>query len=210
MNKKLLLATVMGLTLAASTAMAAPLDDYSAGKVAVDVGFNWGSKTKLDSDVDSISNKPAMNAGVTVGLGNKMAVQYKYDNWQTKTVYNEIDSVQFGYQKHQLNLMYQVAPGISPYVGWRHDKGNMNVSDLGTLSGSDNILQVGVLGQLKFANNKAKLWGDIAVGTKNRQSYEVGVGYEVVKNIDLNVTYQYNNIDSVKVQGMTTGVTYKF
>lgn len=40
--KKLLLATVIGMTLMGSTAIAAPLNDYSAGKVAIDLGFNWG------------------------------------------------------------------------------------------------------------------------------------------------------------------------
>lgn len=211
MNKKLLLATVMGLTLAASTAMAAPLDDYSKGKAAVDLGFNWGGSVSVDGT--SIDNKPAMNAGVTVGLGNHMALQYKYDNWQSKDLSGVGGSAQIGYQKHQVNMLFQVAPGISPYVGWRHDSANLNMNtDIisGKLAGSENILQVGVLGQYKFANDRAKLWGDIAVGTKNRQSYEIGLGYEVVKNIDLNVAYQYNNIDDVKVKGLTTGVTYKF
>lgn len=200
MNKKLLLATVIGVTLCASTAMAAPLSDYSTGKVAVDVGFNWSSK------FDDISTKPAMNAGITAGLGNNTAIQYKYDNWQSETFGN---NAQLGYQKHQVNLLYQVMPGLSPYVGYRRENGNLNVGGA-TMTSDHNIIQVGVVGQLKLSGDRAKIWGDIAVGNKNRQSYELGAGYEFMRNTDLNVTYQYNNLDGVKIKGFTTGVTYKF
>lgn len=200
MKKQLLILAVLGMTATASTAIAAPLSDYSTGKVAIDVGFNWSSK------FDDISTKPAMNAGITAGLGNNTAIQYKYDNWQSKTFG---DNAQAGYQKHQFNLLYQIAPGLSPYVGYRRENGNLNV-DGEKITSDHNIIQVGVLGQLKFADDKAKLWGDIAVGNKNRQSYELGAGYEFMRNTDVNVTYQYNNLDGVKVKGFTTGVTYKF
>lgn len=213
--KKLVLATVIGLSLMGSTAIAAPLHDYSAGKVAIDVGFNWGGN--MTPRLGTIDNAPSMNAGVTVGLGNRLALQYKYDNWQTKDVYMKHAGVQFdyqtGFQKHQVNLLYQVAPGISPYIGWRHDSVNLNISSrLGSrkLTGTDNIVQVGILGQYRFAKNKATIWGDIAFSAQNRQSYEIGIGYEVIKSVDLNITYQYDKIESFKVRGFTTGVTYKF
>lgn len=213
--KKLLLATVIGMTLMGSTAIAAPLSDYSAGKVAIDLGFNWGGD--MTPRMATISNAPSMNAGVTVGLGNRLALQYKYDNWQSKEIQIKPASVQYGYQtgfqKHQVNLLYQIAPGISPYIGWRHDSVNLTVSSrFGSrvFTGRDNIAQLGIIGQYKFAKNKATIWGDIAFSANNRQSYEVGIGYEVIKNVDLNITYQYDRIESFKVRGFTTGVTYKF
>lgn len=207
----------MGITIIAANiimanaAWAAPLSDYSAGKMAVDVGFNWGGK--FVSEQSNVANTPAMNAGITVGLGHKLALQYKYDNWQRKVVSSARYDTHMGYQKHQLNLLYQVVPGISPYIGWRCDRGTLKLSGPRynyERSKTANAPQIGILAQHKFANNKAKIWADIAVSTSNTQDYEVGVAYEVIKNIDLNVTYQYNHIDKNTIKGFTTGITYSF
>lgn len=210
MNKKLLLATAMGLTMVASTALAAPLNDYSAGKVALDLGFNWSGK--VDNGNGKVNTEPAMNVGLTIGLGNRLAAQYKYDNWQSKDYASAASTSQLGYQKHQLNFLYQLVPGLSPYIGLRHDRASVDSKVNGfssNLNTSENIAQIGIVGQYKFSN-RAKLWGDISIGTKNRQSYEIGLGYELIKNTDLNFTYQHNDLDGSKIYGFTTGVSYKF
>lgn len=211
MNKKLLGITILAANMLATAACAAPLSDYSAGKMAVDVGFNWGGK--FVSEHSNVNNATAMNAGITVGLGHKLAVQYKYDNWQRKVVASKYYDTHMGYQKHQLNLLYQVVPGISPYIGWRCDRGTLQLSGSRynlERSKVANAPQLGILAQHKFANNKATIWADIAVSTSNTQDYEIGLGYEVIKNVDLNVTYQYNHIDKNTIKGFTTGITYKF
>lgn len=214
MRKTLLLAAVLGCSLAAGTAFAAPLDDYSQGKAALDLGFNFSGRMDVDNDPwDSAGTKSAMYGAATVGLGNNLAAQYKYDNWQSKTVSVPNASAKLTTQSHQLNLLYQVAPGISPYIGWRMDKvgGDITVANKSfSVSDTQNIAQIGVVGQYKFADNKAKVWGDMAFGTKSRQAYELGAGYEVAKNVDLNLSWQYNKFSDGNVSGWKTGVTYRF
>ena len=69
-----------------------------------------------------------MYAGVTTGLGNNIAVRYKYDNWKGRE-----NGTKGNVQVHQLAAMYQVANGISPYLGWAMYKEGVSVGghDLG-------------------------------------------------------------------------------
>ena len=203
MNKKIIMSVLFGTLLTASTAMAAPLDDFSKGKTAVDLGFNWSSK--IENDTNKWDGKSAMYAGVTTGLGNNIALRYKYDNWQGRE-----NGAKGNVQVHQLAAMYQVAPGISPYLGWAMYKEGVKVGGLDLGNETTNTAHIGIVAQHKFAQNKAKVWGDVAFGTKKTQNYEIGVGYEVAKNWDLNLTWQYNKADDSTYKGFKTGVTYKF
>ena len=57
MTKKIILTAVLAVAVVGA-AEAAPLKDYSAGKVALDLGFSFGAKVNGSSAKDSADKRP--------------------------------------------------------------------------------------------------------------------------------------------------------
>jgi hypothetical protein len=109
--RKFALITIMttaALLGSAMVAQASPLKDYSAGHVAIDLGYS--SPTSLNfTEHGNDGKKGSVYGGATVGIGNKMAVGYKYNQFKSD-----------GDPKvtaQQVNLYYKALPGVSVYGG---------------------------------------------------------------------------------------------
>ncbi len=240
MKKKifLTLAAAMAVT---SVSLASPLSNYDKGNLAIDL--TTSISPKVDVDVAQLGGasddaKNRLGAGITYGIGNRLALQYKYADNKTKDYFyeettpsdynNETDSVQIF--AHELNVLYQVNPNFSAFVGltktsaklnWSHNygpnSGNIIDSQSGTVKQSQNGYHVGFIAQTKLAD-KVTGWASASAGNK-LTAYEVGVGYDVAKNTELNVfyrnnKYKKNELDGVEfdvtTKGLGAGVTVKF
>lgn len=197
----LLASTVLMATAICGSAYAAPLQDYSTGKIAVDLGVNMPSSIDYaDHDCDDSNS---VYAGATLGLGNNMALNYKW---------NSYDAEHFDTDTHQLNLMYKFAPGLSAYIGYLH-------SDTSSYIGaSQDSAQVGLSASYDIPA-LFTVWGNIGVGTNN-SGYELGISKAITDNVELNASYYNQKIDGalkfddhegdMKAKGVNLGVTLKF
>lgn len=239
MKKKVLLtlAAAMAVT---SVAFASPLTNYEKGSLALDI--NTSISPKLELSVNGMSesddSKERLGAGISYGLGNKFALQYKYLDNKTKEYlvdeyigsFYENTTLNAKLTGHEINVLYQINPNVSAYVGvtrstakitvtenYGPTPGNITDSESLSESQSKNGYQVGLVGQTKLAD---KLTGWASVSAGNRvNAYEVGLGYDVAKNTELNLFYRevkYKDFDAysttvdVTTKGLGAGVTFKF
>ena len=191
MKKSLSLMTAALLALGLSTtAFASPLKNYDAGHVAIDAGVTLPSSVKGDNYKMSKSN--STYAGATVGIGNDMALNYKWNNYKADEAKT---------RAQQFNLMYKVLPGLSAYAGYLHADTSSDIASGKT----KNSGQVGLT-----------VWGNVGVGTKNA-GYEIGVSKAIFNNIELNASYYdqkfndaFGDDKDMKAKGVNLGVTVKF
>ncbi len=184
----------------AMVAQASPLKDYSAGHVAIDLGYS--NPTSLNfTEHGSHGKEGSVYGGATVGIGNKMAVGYKYNQFKSD-----------GYPKvtaQQLNLYYKAIPGVSVYGGLVNAR--THVVNRGETQNSG---QIGVQAAYDIPLF-ATVYGNIGVGNK-MNSWEVGLSKALVNNLDLNVSYfdnRFKDIEQggdVKAHGINVGLTLKF
>ena len=200
--KKILLGAVTLSLLATSAAYAAPMTSMDKGTGKVDAAFSMGSSLKGEGDGESIDfgGNNRYRLGATYGLGDKLGIDYKYAAHA-----GDYDS---SVQSHQLNLMYQFNPNVAAFVGYVHNRAKV----LGE-SNNQNGYQVGVLGNMKIAK-RTTAWASIGVGNKIT-AYEIGVGYDLTKNFDVNLFYndtKYKGMDGAdfKTHNVNLGVTYHF
>ena len=200
--KKILLGAVALSLLATSAAYAAPMTSMDKGTGKVDAAFSMGSSLKGEGDGESIDfgGNNRYRLGATYGLGDKLGIDYKY----------AAHAGDYGssLQSHQLNLMYQFNPNVAAFVGYVHNRAKV----LGA-SNTQNGYQVGVLGRMEIAK-RTSAWASIGLGNKIT-AYEIGVGYDLTKNFDVNLFYndtKYKGFDGAdfKTHGVNLGVTYHF
>lgn len=236
MKKQILLTLGLTMLLLTSLSFASPLDNYDQGNVAIDLSLSISPDIKMENSTDSykLDAKNRLSTGITYGLGNKLAVQYKYaDNKSKDDVYISPfgagylkQTASVGIEAHELNLLYQVNPNFSAFVGWTRATVKFNgasewndyVGNAGSVSGkesqSQNGYQVGVIGQTKLADNLTG-WASLGAGNKIL-AYELGVGYDIAKNTELNLFYRhakykdFNDSGNAITKGLGLGVTLKF
>ena len=200
--KKIILGALALSMLATSAAYAAPMTSMDKGTGKVDAAFSMGSSLKGEGDGESIDfgGNNRYRLGATYGLGDKLGIDYKY----VAHAGDEDSSV----QSHQLNLMYQFNPNVAAFAGYVHNRAKVQDE-----SNTQNGYQVGVLGNMKIAK-RTTAWASIGVGNKIT-AYEIGVGYDLTKNFDVNLFYndtKYKGFDAAdfKTHGVNLGVTYHF
>lgn len=200
MKKTMIFALALALGVSAVCA-ASPLKNYGSGKVAIDFGLNTPtSNTYEGTSVGSKKSSPY--AGVTVGLSDKTALNYKWNQYK--------NSGSTKVQAQQLNFMYKVIPELDLYAGYV----NSDV-DLHGSSRSRDSLQFGVQGRVELPF-LCTLWGRAGVGTKVN-GYEIGVSRSLLSNMELNLSYYDNKFrnsapgnSDVKTKGVNLGMTVKF
>lgn len=200
MKKTLLL----GLTLAlgiTTVCAASPLKNYDMGKTAIDIGITAPTSNNYEG-VSVGSKKTAPYAGITVGLGNKTAINYKWNQYK--------NSGSTKVEAQQLNLMYKVLPVLDVYAGYVNSDVKLHGNSRDTNSG-----QLGLQGRVELPF-LCTVWGRAGVGNK-LNSYEIGLSRALVSNVELNLSYYDNKFkDSapdgidVKTKGVNVGVTVKF
>lgn len=198
--KKILVGTLaLGLVAASSVAMASPLTKIEAGKGKVDGAISISPTLK--SQGQDLDGKTRYRLGATYGIADNVGVEYRY----IANAGKHDSSV----QSHQLNLMYQFNPNIAGFVGYVRNKGKV-----GDYNHTEGGYQVGVQGAMPIAD-RTSAWARFGIGSKITD-YEIGVGYDLGNNFDLNLFYndtKYKGFDddvSFKAHGVNLGVTYKF
>jgi hypothetical protein len=183
-----------------TSAFAAPLKNYDAGKFAIDAGITFPSS--LEGGNYKMSKSDSSYYGATVGISKRMAVNYNYD--QFKGSDGDLTAQQF-------NLMYQVLPNVSAYAGWLGAEADTDKYG-GKKKNSGHIgLQAHFDIPLLFT-----VWGNVSAGTKST-AYEIGITKPLFNNIELNLSYYdgkyeelLNDGEDMKAKGVQMGVTVKF
>lgn len=193
MKKVLILSTLLTCALS-SVALASPLKNYDAGHFAVDVGMTLPTSVKLEDMKMSKSNSGYY--GATVGIGNNMALQYKFNNFKAKEGKTGV---------HQTNILYKLIPNLEAYAGYER------INNSGVIHNHKNAAQAGLQGHFDIPL-LFNVWGNIAYGSKGHMT-EIGISKPVLNNIELNASYftgKFDNDSDVKVRGVNAGVTIKF
>ena len=183
-----------------TSAFAAPLKNYDAGKFAIDAGITFPSSLKGGNH--KMSKSDSAYYGATVGIGKRMAVNYNYDKFKGS---------EGNLTAQQFNLMYQVLPNVSAYAGWLGAEADTDNYG-GKKKNSGHIgLQAHFDIPLLFT-----VWGNVSAGTKST-AYEIGITKPLFNNIELNLSYYdgkyeelLNDGEDMKAKGVQMGVTVKF
>ncbi len=218
--KKILAIVAAAMTIT-SVSFASPLNDYAKGKAAID----------LNPNINSDSSRENVSGGVTYGIGNKFALQYKYaDNKTQKYLYSEQpilpNYAQAQLIAYEMNILYQLDRNIAAYAGWARETARINLSynagpGGGSImyreKGSQSGFQLGLIGKAKLAEDLTG-WASAGAGS-NIVGYEVGLGYKIAKNVECNVIYRFNKYrgftfssgeTEAKIEGVGAGVTLAF
>ena len=209
MKKKGIVLGVMAATLLTSAVVyASPMTSMEKGTGKVDASLAFGSSLLVDEgDVSGdLDGKNRYRLGATYGLGDKWGIEYKYVN-------NEAKYENFSLQSNQLNVLYQFNPNVAAFAGYVNNRGKVEYGEGEDGKASQSGYQVGVLGRMDIAK-RTSAWASIGVGNVIT-AYEVGVGYDLTHNFDLNLFYndtKYKDLGGldIKTHSVNLGVTYHF
>lgn len=224
--KKKILGIVVASSMLASVGFAAPLNDFSQGKVAVDISArtNGDFKVSDSNGSETYDAKTNWQYGVTVGLGNNFAFEYQNFNPKSKD-YNAFGATINGkLNTQEFNILYKVDKNLTAFTGINTVKSTYEVSGA-ELSGKNKTnWQVGVTGQIDLAD---KITGYATIAAGHDSNYwKIGASYALDKNLDFNLFYAENKYNDVKyngiiastwgntadytIKGIGYGLTYKF
>ena len=216
--KKKVLAFLAATSLMTSLSMAAPQTDYSPGKTTIDLTMR---NTKEKYTGGTYDKKNNIDWGVTTGLGNDWAIQYRQFNPKSKwTTFNDRSGtilVKNQLKTREINVLRKVTDNVSVYAGIMGVQGVLDYVSYPTLkSSSKNKLQLGLVGSTKIAD---KLIGYASVGAgKDLTAWQIGAAYEVAPNMDFNVDYRqikakmnFRGFEpDGEAKGLGFGISYKF
>ena len=210
--KKILLGALTLSLLVTSAAYAAPMTNLDKGTGKVDASFSFGPYLQAEEGTHTLNldGSKITRLGATYGLGNKWGLDYKYVGHTGD--YMEGVSL----QSNQVNAVYQFTPNVAAFAGYVNNRFSVeDVEKEGHTSASG--YQVGVLGRMEIAK-RTSAWASIGVGNVIN-AYEVGVGYDLTHNFDLNLFYndtkykgfsdEAGNLD-FHTHSVNLGVTYHF
>ena len=164
--------------------------------------------------------------GITAGLGHKLAIEYKDFSPRSKeTNYADITTFNTKLTIKEYNVLYKLNKNISVFTGVAQVKGTQAISgnadtDGGSASTQNkNIWQLGLVGTAPIAE-KTTAFAATAVGS-NLIAYKLGVSYEIVRNVGMDVYYSYNQYKNLQwesdngqsdftAKGLGYGITYRF
>lgn len=232
--KKVSFAVLTALSFA-TTGFASPLTDYSNGKVAIDISLQAPSISESFHDTDGsrvslpkADGKNTASFGITAGLGNHWAIEYKNFSPKTKnTDYLGISTFNTKLQTNEINVYYQVDKTTSFFTGITQAKakqwsaGTTDVEGGTVNTDRKNIWQIGVSTSTPISSS-SNIFAAAALG-KDLAAYKIGISYQLDKNWELNTYYGYNKYKGLKwddgysndrstftAEGIGYGVTYKF
>ena len=219
MLKKTFFVTLFVSILLSGAAAASPLTDYSAGKVAIDASYSKPTVINDEYVQGSFDRdgKGKWDFAGTFGLGNKFAIQYSQATLDVPifvVASTKMDTKKF-------NVLYQLNPNVSVYSGLVRATTTWSYYSGGNYVDTRNIWQFGIEGHAKLAD---KLVGFASLGAgSGLETFNIGLGYEVAPNVEVNVGYGYNKIkdftyinstpgykEDFTAKGMKYGVTFKF
>ncbi|MCX7781077.1 MAG: hypothetical protein N2491_09230 [Negativicutes bacterium] len=198
---------IAALFLFSGVCAAGPLTDYAQGKSAIDITFN--PQQDLEANGGKADGKSSnFDGSVTIGIGNKFAVQYR--QMDTETDIDKLNAQEF-------NVLYKVNKHVSAFTGFAKTYYSVRGDNIEYKGPNNNHWQVGLIGHTPLFD-KTTAYGIIAAGNDIR-SWEVGVAYAFAKNVEFNVLYRDfkannlaypgENVDA-RVKGLGYGLTFKF
>ena len=209
---------ISAMLLISSVGFASPLNDYSAGKTAIDLtvrsnaDINW---VDGGASADLTGKSGNLDWSITTGLGNKWAIQFRQFNAESKIgLWDDAWKT----KSQEVNVLYQLDKNVSAFVGSFRASNNNITTGLNT--GTKSTAQFGLIGSTKIAENTA-LYGIIGLGSGIR-NLEVGLSYEVARNLELNLSYRSLKVTGIPygpgwgpnseytAKGLGYGLTYKF
>ncbi|EGO64009.1 outer membrane protein [Acetonema longum] len=220
--RRILWCTILTIILASGIVSAAPQIDFEQEKTSIDIGVIRSELETSDSggsiDWDKKSN---LDFGITTGLSEKVALQYKYQNLDSGDGYLLTPNDTVDSKVHELNVLCKLDSNFYAFLGVQRLSGDLSVPGAGSLDiDSTTVAQIGVTGTTNLAD-KLTGWATAAVGNDN-YSYEIGLGYEIADNTDINLFYRYKEFSDLefkdisgyefdaKSKGFGAGVTFKF
>ena len=219
--KKICILTA-GIVLIASNVFAAPQTDIAQGKTAIDIGaFNAkDSMTLMGNDID-FGNKTNINFGVTTGISDKYAVQYKYNSLDSGHYTNAVVDTSMKIKTQEFNVLYKLTKNTDAFIGVHKFSGTLYNHNVNMAADFDNKnkMQIGVTTTVPLGE-KLNAWGTLSAGD-NLISGELGVSHPLNKNTDLNLYYRYTKEKDLTLNGVPynydienngfgLGVTMKF
>lgn len=203
MKKKVLSALIATMVVGSVTAMAAPAE-IEEGQWNITMGSSINTSTDTggyDADGDS-----GFYGNVTYSINDDWAIQYDYSHYG----YNDSGADAKG-DASEVNVLYKLNPHLNAYAGYVYY--GENYDGVGYDTGG---YQVGLQGWYPIAD-KVKLFGKAGIGN-NSQVYEIGAGYALADNWDLDVSYRYaeyqdigdiNGLDN-EFKGVRAGISTTF
>jgi predicted transposase YbfD/YdcC len=208
-----------------SSALASPLTDYSKGKTSIDV-TNYPSLSSHITNNNGYDQSPkcksSYDIGITTGLGDKLAIQYRNFTPETKAIkvgsaaYETIEN-----KNQEINVLYKLDKNTSAFIGFHWTDYKDITNDTGYSLSVDcdtkKTPQIGVVANYPISN-KANLFGVIGIGN-NYTNAEIGISHNLSSNFELNVIYRKTNINNIRAndvsidteyRGIGYGLTYKF
>jgi predicted porin len=202
-----------------SLALAAPLMDYSTGKTAIDISVYPNLDTHLSNNTGYNESPKGKSGnyefGVTTGLGDKFAIQYRNFSPETKSFGQYHDVVEL--KNQEINMLYKLNNNLSAFAGYNWTKVHDSSTRINGDSETKGTTQVGVIASTQIAQ-KTTLFGKLGVGN-DLTNYQLGISYCITPNLDFNICYNYlevkkvtfGNLDlSGECKGLGYGLTYKF
>lgn len=209
--RNLSLLTIALLLLLTNSVFAAPIADFACGKTSIDLGITQQKLETANSFWNYTPNKwdekYNFDFATTIGLGEKFALQYKYQDIDATMPDRKINS-----DMQALNLLYRIDNTLHAFVGAQRLSGNISVTDLGfgRVGIRDTTrLQVGITGMTKLSE-KLNGWATVAAGN-DIKSFEAGIGYPLSKDVDINLFYRYLKIEDFELDsGILDSLGVKF
>lgn len=226
--KKLVL-TVLCLFALSSVGLAAPLMDYSKGKASIDYMYrpslDFDGKAGVDGAAGeyflsgTMDGKANLDWGITYGIGNNWAIQYRGYNPETDDkTFNFGGAVVEGglgltgltanakIKSEEFNVLYKLNKNVAAFAGVVRSNASINFDaqgydpylgesglKLGLKSDDNTTGQIGLVGVTKVAD-KTDAFGLVSFGGDYR-NWEAGIAYEISKDVDLNVSYRDTKYD---------------
>lgn len=201
--------------LLSSTVFATPVSYFEAGKSTIDIGITRPElKFKNSSGYAEYNKKTNFDFGITTGINDKIALQYKYQKSEPS-----FDFLLPPYEAkvQEFNVLYSLNPDVYAFAGAQRFSHGIPLP--GAPKGSKTVAQAGITSVAKLSD-KLNGWATAAAGNDN-YSYEIGVGYTLSNAADLNLFYRYKKFKDIeffmspepvdtKIKGLGASVTVKF
>jgi hypothetical protein len=150
--------------------------------------------------------------GVTTGLGDKFAIQYRQFNPEIKRLGPASENITV--DSKEANLLYRLNKNFAVFTGYHWGKYSTKYFG-STYRTENNGVQYGLIASQQIAD-KTMLYGTAGFGSDYR-NYEVGLGYALNPNLEFNLVYRDMRSDKfgdasidTRIKGLGAGLTYTF
>ena len=190
--KNLILLMALVLLLTAAPVFASPLEDFSSGRLAVDL--NWKPHSFAGGD--------ALEIGATAGLGGNWAISCRQLGFDTPGHLND-----YRVRHREINLIRKIGDRLQIYAGHAHTGRHTGIE-------AKDVVQLGVIVAKKMGD-RFTLYTNLG-GGKNVANIEIGLSYRLNPHLELTSTYRHLTVEKIgegaprhNYRGFGLGLTWK-